>query len=149
MSIFPDVTNNQVANGSSSGNIIEYGKSPLFDFTNGEFIRDGAQRIISTSDADTLLIWIRKALTTARGKYLAYTWDFGNDFLHYIGTSLSEDVLIAEAERLTKEALLGDNRINEVKDFQGDFQGGQLFYSFRIIPIYGDDFNYANSWEVS
>jgi len=53
--------------------------SPLFDFDTGDFVRDGANRVVMVDGRDAYIIWVLKALKTQQGACLAYM-DTGIDY---------------------------------------------------------------------
>lgn len=62
--------------------------------------------------------FIKKAMVTARYKFDIYNSDYGCEINEIIGQNLSENLLKAEIERVIKEALIYDERIQEVYDFK-------------------------------
>lgn len=60
--------------------------------------------------------YIRKALMTSRNRYLIYDETYGEDLRDLIGQSLSKALMDVEIPRVVREAIEGDDRIEEVSD---------------------------------
>lgn len=76
-----------------------YRKSVYFDFTKGDFVRDGANRLIESSGTEAWIQWCIKCLQTQRFAHLAYSTDYGIDFETVFSCTTREE---AENE-LTRE----------------------------------------------
>lgn len=75
-------------------------------------------------------------LNTERYKFLIYSWNYGVELEELIGTH--PDIVEDEAERLISEALLQDDRITAVYDFEFSRNKDTLLVSFKVDSIYGD-----------
>ena len=75
-------------------------------------------------------------LNTERFEHLIYSWDYGSQLHDLIG--IDSDLALPEIERIVTEALLEDDRIIEVDDFEFDMEKGVVFCSFRVITIFGE-----------
>lgn len=71
-------------------------------------------------------------------------WSFGNEMRNLIGEPM--DFAAIESERYIKEALVQDDRIIDVIDFEFTENGGALLASYRVMTIYGD---FTRETEVS
>lgn len=71
-------------------------------------------------------------------------WSFGNEMRNLIGQPM--DFAAIESERYIKEALVQDDRIIDVIDFEFTENGGALLAEFRVVTIYGD---FTRETEVS
>lgn len=60
--------------------------------------------------------YIRKALMTSRNRYLIYDETYGEDLRDLIGQNLSKALMDVEIPRVVREAIEGDDRIEEVSD---------------------------------
>lgn len=60
--------------------------------------------------------YIRKALMTSRNRYLIYDDTYGEDLRDLIGQNLSKTLMDVEIPRVVREAIEGDDRIEEVSD---------------------------------
>ncbi len=75
-------------------------------------------------------------LNTERYKFLIYSWNYGAELEALIGTH--PDIVEDEAERLISEALLQDDRITAVYDFEFSRSRDALLVNFKVDSIYGD-----------
>lgn len=71
-------------------------------------------------------------------------WSFGNEMRNLIGEPM--DFAAIESERYIKEALVQDDRITDVVNFEYTEDGGALLAEFRVVTIYGD---FTRETEVS
>lgn len=100
-----------------AGTIMEPFREYEWDLVTHEFIiRDGKINIIEGVAA--LKIWIYKTLLSQRGRYQAYTWNYGNDLDSLIGAAMTRDVVSSEAKRITEEALYMNKHIFNLKNFK-------------------------------
>lgn len=75
-------------------------------------------------------------LNTERYKFLIYSWNYGAELEALVGTH--PDIVEDEAERLISEALLQDDRITAVYDFEFSRSRDTLLVNFKVDSIYGD-----------
>jgi len=114
----------------------EYPKSYLFDFEKGDFVIDGAGRIVIADGHTAWAQWCVKTVLTERFAYLAYSGNYGVE----IDEALKQPtraVVEAEVERTITEALLFDPRTYTVRDFSFEWRGDELYISFTVIPVVG------------
>jgi phage baseplate assembly protein W len=98
--------------------------------------RLGVEAIQGTIDGvEALKQAIQKILNTERYHYPIYSFDYGLDMEQLIGQDI-EYVKIA-VKGLIKEALLYDDRIEDVNNFYIESNSDQLTCSFDVISIYG------------
>jgi len=115
----------------------EYPKSYLFDFEKGDFVLDGAGRIIIADGYTAWTQWCVKTILTERVAYLAYSRNYGTE----IDEALEQPTRAAvetEVERTITEALLIDPRTYAVRDFSFEWRGNELYVSFTVIPVVGE-----------
>lgn len=76
-------------------------------------------------------------LNTERYESLAYSWDYGVEFMDLFGEPMG--YVLPELERRVKEALTQDDRIEDVTDFSFDLSGkGVVKMAFTVKTIYGN-----------
>lgn len=80
---------------------------------------------------------IRLILSTERYEYLIYSWNYGSELKGVIGI---DDKEIAESEfkRRVKEALMQDERINNVDNFTFSYDKDSVLVGFTVFSIYGE-----------
>lgn len=80
---------------------------------------------------------IYKILLTERFQYIMYSGNYGIETLDLYGQPIS--YICPELERRIKEALLWDNRIESVDNFEFDIsKKGEIHVIFTVKTIFGD-----------
>lgn len=80
---------------------------------------------------------IYKILNTERYQYIIYSWDYGIETLDLYGEPIS--YICPEIERRIIEALIQDDRIESIDNFEFDYsKKGKLLVTFCVHTIYGD-----------
>lgn len=74
-------------------------------------------------------------LNIERYEYPIYSWDFGVELKDLIGQDV--DYVMAEAKRRITEALLQDDRIEEVDDFEFEVNKSKVQITFTVYTNYG------------
>lgn len=116
---------------------VTYGKELAFDFEKGDFIyEDGKPKVVEGIEA--LKVWIEKAIRTARYRFPIYSFQYGCELEDIIGLDLPRAVLESEVQRVIKEALIYDDRIEDVRDFIIERGGDWLKVTFTVITTLGD-----------
>lgn len=140
MSIFPSETVNvsdliqtTVDSSAELPTLYEY----AWDYENNDFLLVDEKNIILTG-LDALKVWIWKALHTPRYRFLAYTWNFGNELDETVNQGLSTDALKSEIERYLGEALLVNPYITGIKDISIVIEGSKVDASFTVTTVYGE-----------
>lgn len=96
---------------------------------------------------DALKQSIYKILMTERYKYSIYNWDYGIELENLIG--MPKGYVKTEAERLIKEALLQDDRIENVYNFNFyDLKDDKsaILVEFFIKSIFGE---FSIDWRLN
>ncbi|MBO8158821.1 DUF2634 domain-containing protein [Thermosyntropha sp.] len=148
MALFPDISvpNPNIVNTGSSTQIT-YGREPDFDFTTGEFIlQDGKPKVVDGPDA--LRVWITKALLTTRYRWPIYSSAFGCELEDIIGFDLPRAVLESEIPRFVREALIYDDRIEDVKDFVVERGADWLKVTFTVVTFDGQTLRQGVTYNV-
>lgn len=90
-----------------------------------------------TDGLDAMKQAIFKILQTERYQYIMYSWNYGIETLDLYGEPIS--YVCPELERRITEALLWDERIESVDNFEFDLpQKGVVHVSFTAHTIFGD-----------
>ena len=121
---------------------------PLIDMTLNEIqeteYQDKTYKIIVSDDRvsgytesiEAVKQAIYLILNTERYKYPLYSWDYGVELFDLFGKPMS--YVTAELKRRIEEALIQDNRIERVSDFEFEIVGkGKLHTTFIVHTIYG------------
>ncbi|HBF2202963.1 TPA: DUF2634 domain-containing protein [Clostridioides difficile] len=87
-------------------------------------------------DVEALKQTIFLILNTERYQHLIYSWNYGVELNDLIGEPIS--FVIPELERRIKEALIQDDRIENVDNFQFENQKGKVQCKFIVHTKYGN-----------
>lgn len=107
-----------------------YNPTPLFDFEKGDFVRDGANRVIMTDGYQAYRMWVFKALKTQQGACLSYL-DIGVDYEGALAET-THSAVQAELERAITEALLMHPMTLRVRDFEFEWSANILSVQFTV-----------------
>lgn len=75
-------------------------------------------------------------LTTERYQWLIFSWDYGVELQNLIGKD--PEYCIPEIERRIREALLQDDRITAVENFEFELNKRNVLTTFTVISIFGN-----------
>ena len=75
-------------------------------------------------------------LNTERYQWLIHSWDYGVELHNLIGKDV--EYCIPEIERRIREALLQDDRITAVEQFEFDVNKKQIHVTFHVISIFSE-----------
>ena len=75
-------------------------------------------------------------LNTERYEWLIFSWNYGFEKNTLIGKDV--DFVIPELERRIREALLQDDRITAVQNFQFTVNKNKVTATFTVVTIYGE-----------
>ncbi len=112
----------------------KYGKSWLFDFKKGDFVLDGAGRVVEADGHTAWVQWCIKTILTQRFAYVIYSSDYGTE-LEEAQKQPDRKAVEIELERAITEALLVDPRTEMVKDFVFEWEGDTVKVSFVAVPV--------------
>ena len=88
-----------------------------------------------TDDVDALIQAIYLILNTERYEYIIYSWDYGVELVDLYGKPIP--YVIAVLERRITDALIQDNRISEVTNFNFEENGHIINVKFDVISDAG------------
>lgn len=74
-------------------------------------------------------------LNTERFNHLIYSWNYGVEFKGLYGEN--DTYVIPEIERVVKEALMQDERIEDINDFNFISKNKAIIVQFKVITILG------------
>ena len=95
-------------------------------------------------DLEAVIQAVYLILSTERYKFNIYSWDYGVELVDLIGKPMP--YVMAELPRRIKEALVMDDRIDDVVDFTFERQGKRLNTTFTIVSNIG---NISTALEVA
>jgi phage baseplate assembly protein W len=98
----------------------------------------GAEEIGGVIDGiDAVKQFIRKAIATARFRFMIYSADYGSEIDALIGQDVPDALLQAEIPRVIIDALIYDDRILGVSGFIIERVADGLYVTFAVDSIYG------------
>lgn len=98
---------------------------------------DGIPYLVERNEA--LKIWIYKALSTERFRYVAYDSDYGNETDTLIGKNYNTDITNSELKRMIIEALMCNPYIEELSNWEFEAQRNSVCVTFDVTTVYGPD----------
>ena len=98
-------------------------------------VKDG-RRIGFCDDKESLIQTIYFILNSERYNYIVYPNSYGNEILDTIG--MDKDIAESELKRRDKEALIQDDRINDVANFEFIYDGDSALLKCTVFSIYGE-----------
>lgn len=88
---------------------------------------------------DAIRQYIRKALTTARNRYLIYDDTYGEEIRDLIGQNLTPALRDVEIPRLVREAIIYDERIDEVSNVKiTQFTADSILIEVTVVLVDGE-----------
>lgn len=105
----------------------EYG----IDFTTGQL----TGKIVEGLEA--IKVWIWLCMHTERFRHAIYSADYGTSLEQYIGHVLSEEYINTDCESEISDALLINEYIESIEDFEAVRNSDSLNISFRVVTKFG------------
>ena len=101
-------------------------------------LSDDSQHRINghTNDLEAIKQVVYLILNTERYEHVIYSWDYGVELLDLIGKPIP--YVLSEIPRRIKDALMQDERIENVKDFEFDVNKNTVKVSFVVVSDLGD-----------
>jgi phage baseplate assembly protein W len=81
---------------------------------------------------EALRQFVSKAIRTARYRYLIYDDEYGSELEDLIGSDVTEAFLNEEIPRIIREALIYDDRIADVRDFNIQREGDGVYIEVTV-----------------
>lgn len=120
---------------AGDGSVVETVTLPstsyFIDFETGDILNQ------TVDGLDALQQSIFKRITTDRFRHSIYSSDYGTQLEDILAEGLPFDVLRSEIPREIKEALMVDDRINDVSEFIITQNGDSLNVSFTVFSVFG------------
>lgn len=90
----------------------------------------------SVDGLDAMKQAVEKILQTERYRYLIYDWNYGVELEDLFGKNAT--YVIPELKRRIEEALLADDRVTAVTDFQFTREKNAIVTKFLVHTIFGE-----------
>ena len=87
-------------------------------------------------DLDSVKQAVYLILNTERYQFPIYSWDYGVELVDLFGKPMP--YVMSELPRRIKEALIQDNRIEDVVDFEFETNGNKLHTTFTVVTTLGN-----------
>lgn len=95
------------------------------------------EKIIGFCDeVEALRQAIQLILSTERYEHLIYSWNYGSELKYLIGKD--RDITESEIKRRVTEALMQDDRVNNVDNFIFKYDKDGVTVDFTVFSIYGE-----------
>lgn len=92
---------------------------------------------VLTNEIEAVKQAVYKILNTERYKYVIYSWNYGVELEDLFGKPIP--YVLPEIPRRIREALIQDDRINDVINFDLSYtKDGNVTAKFTVVTIYGD-----------
>lgn len=114
------------------------GKSFLFDFEKGDFMRmDG--KLVEVTGVEALKVWIHKTLRTEKFRFKVYEGtEHGVTLEDLLGSNLPQPFIEAEIKREVTESLTAHPFINSIENWQFTRIGSRMVINFTAVTVYGE-----------
>nr|DAS83987.1 MAG TPA: Protein of unknown function (DUF2634) [Caudoviricetes sp.] len=87
---------------------------------------------------EAIKVWIWLCLHTERFRHAIYSADFGTSFEQYIGHVLSDEYINTDCESEITDALLINEYIESIEDFEAVRNSDSLDIKFRVVTKFGN-----------
>lgn len=119
---------------------IEYKSSVAWDMKAGDFVRNGANQILSCDGKEAFKVWCHKTAKTERFVCLSYPDSLGTEMDEALREE-SDDAVEAAIERTITEALMANPCTELVNEFVFEWDGDSLKCSFVVKGINLEEFS--------
>ena len=107
-----------------------------FDYSTGRMlVVDGRTQRVTGIEA--LKVWMYKTICTEKGRFAAYSAEYGSELDTLIGGTYSLAAARAEAQRMVTEALLMSPYITAVSKVDAELSGDTLTLRCAVDTVYG------------
>ena len=104
----------------------------------GDFVRDGANRMVECSGREAFAIWCYKIAQTERYQCLAYSNDIGTEMERAMSYD-DEKTVESMVARTIEDAIMVNPRTEWVRDFEFSWNGDNMTCTFRVKGIDWED----------
>ena len=113
-------------------------KEYAWDFDKDCFLYDAQGKHVIVEGDEAIKIWIYKALSTERFRYLAYSWQYGIELRPFIGKVMRVQQRYSEIKRVIIECLMVNPYIKSIDSVEITHKGDSVSISIVISTIYGE-----------
>lgn len=116
----------------------EYRRSVKWDVEKGDFVRDGANRMVECDGREAFAIWCFKIAQTERYQCLAYPNSIGTELERALDND-DEKTVESMTQRTITDALKVNPRTEDVFNFEFEWEGDTMHCTFQVKGIDWDD----------
>jgi Protein of unknown function (DUF2634) len=108
-------------------------KSFAFDYSVGDFVRDGTGRIAKSDGPQKVASWAIKTLLTERFAWLIYPHRYGVEFDQAMQGGQPRGIAEGVVRRTATEALMQHEHVQAIQGIDFSWYGDQLTVDVRIV----------------
>lgn len=116
----------------------EYRRSVKWDVEKGDFVRDGANRMVECDGREGFAIWCFKVAQTERYQCLAYPNSIGAEMERALDND-DEKTVESMTQRTITDALKVNPRTEDVFNFVFEWEGDTMHCTFQVKGIDWDE----------
>ena len=114
-----------------------YRPAPMFDYDSGDFVRDGAGRLVMAEGKEAYIEWCLKQCVTERGTKLAYSDKIGVEMVAALKDGEADPGAVQSAiEKTITEALMIHPATEYVRKFKFGWDGGSHLLVTFVVKGY-------------
>ena len=111
-----------------------YKRSVRWNPDTGDFVRDGANRMVECSGREAFAVWCFKTAQTERYRCLAYPDSIGTEMERAMDND-DEKTVESMVQRTITEALMVNPRTENVWDFVFSWNGDNMHWSCKVKGV--------------
>lgn len=115
----------------NTGYDTQYRGSVRWDPSKGDFVRDGANRLVECDGREAFAVWCFKIAQTERYRCLAYPDSIGTEMERAMDND-DEKTVESMVQRTITEALMVNPRTEDVWDFDFFWNGDNMHCNFKV-----------------
>ncbi len=115
-----------------------YKRSVRWDSAAGDFVRDGANRMVECDGREAYAIWCFKIAQTERYRCLAYPDSIGTEMERALDND-DEKTVESMVQRTITDAIMVNPRTENVRDFEFTWDGDNMYCNFKVKGIDWDE----------
>ena len=132
-SIFPKISVPSFAPPGATAEKRIYKPAPFFDYSRGDFVKDGANRLTLATGREAYIQWCLKQCVTERYTRLAYSSKIGVEIQSTIKKETDIEAVESIIEQTITDALLVNPATEYVRDFSFAWDGSDsLGVTFQV-----------------
>lgn len=113
-------------------------KEYAWDFDTDSFRYDENGKHIIVEGDEAIKVWVYKALSTERFRYLAYSWQYGIELRPFIGKVMGVQQRYSEIKRVIVECLMVNPYIKSIDSVEIEHEKDEVTITIALTTIYGE-----------